>query len=51
MKQLVEARSTYASDVAPRRGAWIETPLVSKAYVERMVAPRRGAWIETRSIP
>ncbi|KUG23425.1 hypothetical protein ASZ90_006787 [hydrocarbon metagenome] len=36
-------------NVAPREGAWIETPIAirNKANVE--VAPREGAWIETKS--
>ena len=35
-------------NVAPRRGAWIETPLkLSVGVVAMSVAPRRGAWIET----
>jgi len=33
--------------VAPRRGAWIETPDYQRRYFEMFVAPRRGAWIET----
>ena len=33
--------------VAPRRGAWIETPTATFYKDEFRVAPRRGAWIET----
>ena len=34
------------SDVAPRRGAWIEIGAVTPALTIPWVAPRRGAWIE-----
>ena len=34
--------------VAPRAGAWIETPWKSRcARFQSVVAPRAGAWIET----
>nr|DAV40930.1 MAG TPA: hypothetical protein [Caudoviricetes sp.] len=33
--------------VAPRVGAWIETPLSTRKYPLHGVAPRVGAWIET----
>jgi hypothetical protein len=33
--------------VAPRAGAWIETPPFRLLAVEFQVAPRAGAWIET----
>ena len=33
--------------VAPRVGAWIETPSGRQASVRPSVAPRVGAWIET----
>ena len=33
--------------VAPRVGAWIETPPVAPPPVSCSVAPRVGAWIET----
>jgi len=33
--------------VAPRAGAWIETPHSSRIGSPAMVAPRAGAWIET----
>ena len=35
--------------VAPRVGAWIETPLSTRKYPLHGVAPRVGAWIETSS--
>ena len=38
-------RGTYL--VAPRRGAWIETPETLEELIAEYVAPRRGAWIET----
>ena len=34
-------------DVAPRVGAWIETPQVGHTSTSPFVAPRVGAWIET----
>ena len=34
--------------VAPRRGAWIETDEEGRLCYPSEVAPRRGAWIETR---
>ena len=33
--------------VAPRVGAWIETPEGTLGEMPEMVAPRVGAWIET----
>ena len=33
--------------VAPRRGAWIETVHKPQVSLIKRVAPRRGAWIET----
>ena len=33
--------------VAPRVGAWIETVVTLKLFVNQLVAPRVGAWIET----
>ena len=33
--------------VAPRAGAWIETPEAGCRTAQREVAPRAGAWIET----
>ncbi len=38
-------------NVAPRTGAWIETPLHSAVSFKSSVAPRTGAWIETSSRP
>ena len=34
-------------EVAPRRGAWVETTKVLNHPVSVAVAPRRGAWVET----
>ena len=34
-------------NVAPRAGAWIETPFASAPDTKPSVAPRAGAWIET----
>ena len=36
--------------VAPRVGAWIETPLLQGLLYACPVAPRVGAWIETPSL-
>ena len=33
--------------VAPRVGAWIETPMMKMEAIKIEVAPRVGAWIET----
>ena len=33
--------------VAPRVGAWIETPVMKTVVLGDNVAPRVGAWIET----
>ena len=33
--------------VAPRAGAWIETPAGNGDSGTELVAPRAGAWIET----
>ena len=35
--------------VAPRAGAWIETPRCKAIHFTALVAPRAGAWIETRT--
>ena len=35
------------TDVAPRAGAWIETPELRISREVNNVAPRAGAWIET----
>ena len=37
----------FADGVAPRAGAWIETPLDGCSRPGAAVAPRAGAWIET----
>ena len=37
----------HVMDVAPHRGAWIETAPVCPASAHGYVAPHRGAWIET----
>ena len=37
----------YVFWVAPRAGAWIETPTKRSGSRRRIVAPRAGAWIET----
>ena len=34
-------------EVAPRRGAWVETLEEAKKEARNAVAPRRGAWVET----
>ena len=34
-------------NVAPRVGAWIETPMLAPVMHRINVAPRVGAWIET----
>ena len=36
--------------VAPRAGAWIETPGQALERLDAGVAPRAGAWIETRGV-
>ena len=33
--------------VAPRAGAWLETPSTVKKSTSTCVAPRAGAWLET----
>ena len=46
---LIGFRTASPNPVAPRVGAWIETP-PGKRYIEKLpVAPRVGAWIETCS--
>ena len=37
--------------VAPRAGAWIETPPAETLNIALPVAPRAGAWIETMREP
>ena len=34
-------------EVAPRRGAWVETKQMPNSDKLLKVAPRRGAWVET----
>ena len=34
-------------DVAPHRGAWVETTRSASAFEKNSVAPHRGAWVET----
>ena len=47
MKQAALEEITARNKVAPRRGAWIETPCITPLITLVYVAPRRGAWIET----
>ena len=47
MKRLDTASKHGLAEVAPRTGAWIETPLVASESQAFAVAPRTGAWIET----
>ena len=49
MKQHATINHYIPSNVAPRRGAWIETLHNIPLILKRVVAPRRGAWIETRN--
>ena len=47
MKPASQDQIVFATPVAPRRGAWVET---SGRYIlasQSSVAPRRGAWVET----
>ena len=47
-------KKKYTSEVAPRRGAWIEIRSERRLKRLSVVAPRRGAWIEiaqTRQAP
>ncbi len=41
----IQAFAEYT--VAPRVGAWIETPYEGEDFEASHVAPRVGAWIET----
>ena len=41
-------RKQRIDSVAPRTGAWIETPGGGSGGDASAVAPRTGAWIETR---
>ena len=47
MKPLAIPQFTRATRVAPRAGAWIETPRTVCYHKNEDVAPRAGAWIET----
>jgi len=47
LKQLVRVSQSFAADVAPHAGAWIETQLQAKKSNLKLVAPHAGAWIET----
>ena len=47
MKHLIHALRYTCVLVAPRRGAWVETPDRLSICVAGTVAPRRGAWVET----
>ena len=47
LKRSLAEKATATLDVAPRRGAWIETQEAEEAGLDLSVAPRRGAWIET----
>ena len=48
MKHLLKELLVNQFDgVAPRAGAWIETPVRRARAMYPRVAPRAGAWIET----
>ena len=47
MKHSAVYATLVENDVAPRRGAWIETKPSGMRTESSCVAPRRGAWIET----
>jgi len=47
LKPLISVFAKPNSFVAPRAGAWIETPPLGLLLERRLVAPRAGAWIET----
>ena len=47
MKLCWSGNANGASLVAPRAGAWIETPYHTHEKPWVKVAPRAGAWIET----
>ena len=51
MKLTITRSSMGTSMVAPRTGAWIETPQQIAASRQAAVAPRTGAWIETDDYP
>ena len=48
MSLSVSIIDSYRETVAPRVGAWIETPNAIRDGRDVPVAPRVGAWIETR---
>ena len=50
MKRLKIIHGQRYKDVAPRRGAWIETLSHTIHSILINVAPRRGAWIETEDV-
>ena len=47
LKQKMQLNHFQLFLVAPRVGAWIETPLYLRGFECTFVAPRVGAWIET----
>ncbi len=47
MKRDFAEQNIHNTEVAPRRGAWIETFILVGFSLSAIVAPRRGAWIET----
>ena len=47
MKQGRYGIIAHPGGVAPRAGAWIETPVILTGIPNVVVAPRAGAWIET----
>ena len=47
LKPMTYKVGLYKTMVAPRRGAWVETPAQFWGHVLHFVAPRRGAWVET----
>ena len=48
MKLVGEPIIGVLAEVAPRRGAWIETKKPLAVLPDGSVAPRRGAWVETK---
>ena len=49
LKLLSLSSAKGSENVAPRVGAWIETPHYPDQTTRQPVAPRVGAWIETRT--
>ena len=47
MKHLMGGYVPECLEVAPRAGAWIETPQTAFVLIITSLAPRAGAWIET----